>query len=113
MADQAVNRDDHHGMAVNGAASSSPPDAATATPTKKKQKRNKPTLSCEECVERKTKVRPLFLFPIAAVRLVERAAGCTGSLADVLGRFSVTAVDLNVLPVLNGRPSAATRLSRT
>ena len=24
---------------------------------KKKQKRNKPTLSCEECVERKTKVR--------------------------------------------------------
>lgn len=26
-------------------------------PTKKKQKRNKPTLSCHECVERKTKVR--------------------------------------------------------
>jgi hypothetical protein len=27
---------------------------------KKKQKRNKPTLSCEECVERKTKVgRPI------------------------------------------------------
>lgn len=26
-------------------------------PPKKKQKRNKPTLSCEECVERKTKVR--------------------------------------------------------
>jgi predicted nucleic acid binding AN1-type Zn finger protein len=25
-------------------------------PLKKKQKRNKPTLSCEECVERKTKV---------------------------------------------------------
>jgi len=25
-------------------------------PKKKKQKRNKPTLSCEECVERKTKV---------------------------------------------------------
>lgn len=25
-------------------------------PAKKKQKRNKPTLSCEECVERKTKV---------------------------------------------------------
>jgi hypothetical protein len=25
-------------------------------PQKKKQKRNKPTLSCEECVERKTKV---------------------------------------------------------
>jgi len=27
-------------------------------PLRKKQKRNKPTLSCEECVERKTKVRP-------------------------------------------------------
>lgn len=26
-------------------------------PPRKKQKRNKPTLSCEECVERKTKVR--------------------------------------------------------
>lgn len=25
-------------------------------PAKKKQKRNKPTLSCEDCVERKTKV---------------------------------------------------------
>ena len=25
-------------------------------PPRKKQKRNKPTLSCEECVERKTKV---------------------------------------------------------
>jgi hypothetical protein len=31
------------------------PDAA-APPPRKKQKRNKPTLSCEECVERKTKV---------------------------------------------------------
>lgn len=28
----------------------------TLQPPKKKQKRNKPTLSCEECVERKTKV---------------------------------------------------------
>lgn len=30
-------------------------------PPKKKQKRNKPTLSCQECVERKTKVRTLML----------------------------------------------------
>jgi hypothetical protein len=29
---------------------------SSAEPPKKKQKRNKPTLSCEECVERKTKV---------------------------------------------------------
>jgi hypothetical protein len=31
-------------------------DAFNDGPPKKKQKRNKPTLSCEECVERKTKV---------------------------------------------------------
>ena len=30
---------------------------AQQPPQKKKQKRNKPTLSCVECVERKTKVR--------------------------------------------------------
>ena len=33
-------------------------------PPKKKQKRNKPTLSCEECVERKTKVRRFLSFSI-------------------------------------------------
>lgn len=37
--------------------------AGDATPQKKKQKRNKPTLSCEECVERKTKVRVSKLIP--------------------------------------------------
>ncbi|KAI1175088.1 hypothetical protein F4777DRAFT_346956 [Nemania sp. FL0916] len=31
-------------------------------PLKKKQKRNKPTLSCHECVERKTKYRQLHSF---------------------------------------------------
>lgn len=31
-------------------------DGLTAEPPKKRQKRNKPTLSCVECVERKTKV---------------------------------------------------------
>lgn len=32
-------------------------------PLRKKQKRNKPTLSCWECVERKTKVwRPCIVF---------------------------------------------------
>lgn len=33
-----------------------PSTPVLAEPPKKKQKRNKPTLSCEECVERKTKV---------------------------------------------------------
>lgn len=31
-------------------------DGISFEPPKKKQKRNKPTLSCEDCVERKTKV---------------------------------------------------------
>jgi hypothetical protein len=35
-------------------------DGSTPGPPKKKQKRNKPTLSCEECVERKTKVSEDF-----------------------------------------------------
>jgi hypothetical protein len=40
------------------AQSSMSPDGSVGTgqPTRKKQKRNKPTLSCLECVERKTKV---------------------------------------------------------
>jgi hypothetical protein len=48
---------------ANGDAASRQPAAARAEPSddelgapRKKQKRNKPTLSCEECVERKTKV---------------------------------------------------------
>lgn len=32
-------------------------------PSKKRQKRNKPTLSCQECVERKTKVSILIHSP--------------------------------------------------
>lgn len=37
---------------------------------KKKQKRNKPTLSCLECVERKTKVRrPLMSMPAPQLEL--------------------------------------------
>jgi hypothetical protein len=42
---------DHH---MNGSGASSSDSALPSS--KKKQKRNKPTLSCGECVERKTKV---------------------------------------------------------
>jgi hypothetical protein len=48
-------------MSDGTAQSSTSPDPPTGAlqgleaPPKKKQKRNKPTLSCEECVERKTK----------------------------------------------------------
>src|ERR1700753_3528226 len=40
-------------------------DSVSGSPMRKKQKRNKPTLSCAECVERKTKVTnltPIHLF---------------------------------------------------
>lgn len=39
-------------------------------PATKKQKRNKPTLSCHECVERKTKVRCVPLPQVPLFRLV-------------------------------------------
>lgn len=39
-----------------GAPATAPAQSHEVLP-RKKQKRNKPTLSCEECVERKTKVR--------------------------------------------------------
>ncbi|CAJ2512150.1 Uu.00g051650.m01.CDS01 [Anthostomella pinea] len=40
---------------ASSAGSSVTADASYSGPAKKKQKRNKPTLSCHECVERKTK----------------------------------------------------------
>jgi hypothetical protein len=51
-------------MDDEGTQPSTSPDPSTTSatgtqgdaPPRKKQKRNKPTLSCEECVERKTKV---------------------------------------------------------
>ena len=57
---------------------STSPEASTSTtqgdgPPKKKQKRNKPTLSCEECVERKTKVR----IPCSFRRNCWRPVGCS------------------------------------
>lgn len=39
-------------------------EGTVGPPVKKKQKRNKPTLSCVECVERKTKVRSVCQFRI-------------------------------------------------
>lgn len=42
-------------------------------PQKKRQKRNKPTLSCFECVERKTKVRPPSVFPPPQQPLIKKA----------------------------------------
>ncbi len=51
----------------------SPSPAQLTMPTRGKQKRNKPTLSCFQCVERKTKARPccfplVVLIRVAALR---------------------------------------------
>lgn len=47
---------DYRGI-VSHDADSMLPETHASGPSRKKQKRNKPTLSCHECVERKTKVR--------------------------------------------------------
>jgi hypothetical protein len=44
-----------NGLHNTGLAQAYPSSPVLSEPPKKKQKRNKPTLSCEECVERKTK----------------------------------------------------------
>lgn len=52
------------GQKVAGSIISNPNSNTASSPTdssRKKQKRNKPTLSCSECVERKTKVIPASL----------------------------------------------------
>jgi hypothetical protein len=59
-------------MDDQGTQPSTSPDPSTTSatgtqgdaPPRKKQKRNKPTLSCEECVERKTKVSCIALAPM-------------------------------------------------
>ncbi len=56
-----------HGASPGLGASPDDRDSSTASPTasaghsRKKQKRNKPTLSCFECVERKTKVCEIYV----------------------------------------------------
>jgi hypothetical protein len=67
-------------MDDEGTQPSTSPDPSTTSatgthadaPPKKKQKRNKPTLSCEECVERKTKVSA-SLWRNASPRLTRRS----------------------------------------
>lgn len=72
-------------------------DSSTASPggehQKKKQKRNKPTLSCFECVERKTKA--CVILPCVVPTLPCLGALVAASAAVVcLGRRSLLASDL-------------------
>jgi hypothetical protein len=67
-----------------------------ATPPRKKQKRNKPTLSCEECVERKTKVRR------------PRAARATSASARLIASLALTAPSDALAGRLNADNRSAT-----
>ena len=46
-----------------------PSSPVLSEPPKKKQKRNKPTLSCIECVERKTKVSQPILHCVISIHI--------------------------------------------
>lgn len=82
---------------------------ASQTPPKKKQKRNKPTLSCVECVERKTKVRlHCSVHPLFARRTQNFTAEHRRANPALV---SATAGGLNVLPASSDNPSASTRMS--
>src|SRR5207253_9683998 len=86
--------------------STSPDPPASAAqgqelPARKKQKRNKPTLSCEECVERKTKVSPRLLCA------VEWSATC------IAEQRSATAAGPIAWPASSGSRHASTRTLQT
>ncbi|CAG8955127.1 hypothetical protein HYFRA_00007142 [Hymenoscyphus fraxineus] len=71
-----------------------PADASPVPPpSKKRQKRNKPTLSCEECVERKTKcdrARPTCL------ACIKRQSGCKyAHIANILVETNRSIVGIN------------------
>jgi hypothetical protein len=95
-------------MDDQGTQPSTSPDASTTSatgtthgdaPPRKKQKRNKPTLSCEECVERKTKVSAL--------------AWRSGSPSMTEDGGSVTALDRIAWRASSDNPRANTRKSPT
>jgi hypothetical protein len=90
-------------MSDGTAQSSTSPDPPTGAlqgleaPPKKKQKRNKPTLSCEECVERKTKVSTAFAPP--RLRCASRATPDTAVVAAT-AKLSVVRPDQAAVPRL-------------
>ncbi len=67
-----------NGTAGYGAARDPAGVSMSIDPLKRKQKRNKPTLSCFECVERKTKVSDLLRPPevLSWLPCYRRACGC-------------------------------------
>lgn len=83
------------------------PEDATGEPQRKRQKRNKPTLSCFECVERKTKVSLLSMAhfqPHFTTTQDERSAAyscitCLGLFTDLTMSRSTCSVLLS-LPFL-------------
>ncbi|RAR09738.1 zn 2cys6 transcription factor [Stemphylium lycopersici] len=91
---------------------STSPEASTSTtqgdgPPKKKQKRNKPTLSCEECVERKTKRQSTCKYSDIA-NLIASSADKVGAGRSATGRSRKTSakppLQLGSDPQQHGKP---------
>jgi hypothetical protein len=109
---------DEDGASYDGSVT---PTDKSSTPVKKKQKRNKPTLSCHECVERKTKVRspvsvsccicprPVFMscFPNAAFRPITVISNAVrvGAAADATATTPRWMLHELARRVTTGRPS--------
>lgn len=64
------------------------PEDATGEPQRKRQKRNKPTLSCFECVERKTKVGLLSLARFESHSTTHDERSAPSSRGTCLGLFT-------------------------
>ncbi|RYP74652.1 hypothetical protein DL771_002918 [Monosporascus sp. 5C6A] len=63
-------------------------DKDTARPVRKKQKRNKPTLSCQECVERKTKVISVLPDKLQADMLLGQYFECVDPVYPMIDRHT-------------------------
>lgn len=70
---ETPSRDESHPR--DGDSSTASPAGAGDGQTRKKQKRNKPTLSCFECVERKTKACYFLPYAVNAISCATVAAG--------------------------------------
>lgn len=70
-------------------------------PLRKKQKRNKPTLSCHECVERKTKVSMFLIVRITAIFSLGAVSSSSGFLLVEDRPLCVVFGTVHIMPFLH------------
>lgn len=70
-------------------------------PLRKKQKRNKPTLSCHECVERKTKVSMFLIVRITAIFSLGAVSSSSGFLLSEDRPLCVVFGTVHIMPFLH------------